>query len=68
MAILKKNAMEKWGLEHFSLMMNRLQILLGGKIYERGRMTDAAAAIERLSRKVKGWNSVAFIREVREKT
>lgn len=63
MAVLER----KIKLEHLSLMQRRLEILIGGRIMDRDKMIEAAKSIDRLRRKVDGWNSVQEIRKWREK-
>jgi hypothetical protein len=53
-------------LEHLNLIEKRLQILVGGRIYERNKMMAAARSIDKLRRKVEGWDSVKEIRKWRE--
>ncbi|MBU1261584.1 hypothetical protein KKG61_07575 [bacterium] len=63
MAVLEKEI----GLEHLNLMQKRLEVLIGGRVINRDKMIEAAKSIDRLRRKVEGWNSVQEIRKWREK-
>ena len=63
MVILEKEI----GLDHLNLMQRRLEILIGGRVMDRDKMIEAAKSIDRLRRKVNGWNSVHEIRKWRER-
>ena len=58
---------EKIGLEHLDLMQRRIEVLIGGRVVDRDKMVKAAESIDRLRRKVNGWNSVQEIRRWRER-
>lgn len=62
-----KTAKKKSNLESLNLIQKRLEILVGGKIEDRAKMQKAAKSIDRLRRKVKGWDSVEEIRKWRDK-
>ena len=54
------------GLEQFGVMAKRVEYLIGGRVRDRKRMLAASQAIDRLRRKVPGWNSVQEIRRWRD--
>jgi len=62
-----KTAKKKSNLESLNLIQKRLEILVGGKIEDRAKMQKAAKSIDRLRRKVEGWDSVKEIRKWRDK-
>ena len=54
------------GLEHLGVMAKRVEYLIGGRVRDRKRILAASQAIDRLRRKVPGWNSVQEIRRWRD--
>ena len=54
-------------LEHLSLIQKRLEVLVGGRIIERDETIKAAESIDRLRRKVEGWDSTKEIRRWRDR-
>ena len=54
------------GLEHRDVMAKRVEYLIGARIRDRKKILAASQAIDRLRRKVPGWNSVQEIRRWRD--
>ena len=54
------------GLEHLGAMAKRVEYLIGGRVRDRKRILAASQAIDRLRRKVRGWESVQEIRRWRD--
>ena len=54
------------GFEHVGVMTKRVGYLVGGRIRNRKKIVTASQAIDRLRRKVPGWNSVQEIRRWRD--
>ena len=54
-------------LEHLSLMQKRIEILIGGRMVERDKAAEAADYINRLRRKVDGWDSTEEVRRWRDR-
>ena len=54
------------GIEPSGVMAKRVEYLIGGRVRDRKKMAAASQAIDRLRRKVPGWNSVQEIRRWRD--
>lgn len=46
------------GLEHLGVMTKRVEYLIGARIRDRKKILTASQTIDRLRRKVRGWDSV----------
>lgn len=55
----------KAGLENLQLIQKRAEYLIGGKIRNQKRILEASCNIDKLRRKVSGYNSVEIIRKFR---
>lgn len=55
------------GLEHLDVMTKRVEYLIGARIRDRKKMLTASQTIDRLRRKVRGWDSVREIRRWRDR-
>lgn len=54
------------GLEHLGMMAKRVEYLIGARVRDRKKILAASQAIDRLRRKVPGWESVPEIRRWRD--
>ena len=54
------------GLEHLGVMAKRVEYLIGARVRDRKKILAASQAIDRLRRKVPGWESVQEIRRWRD--
>ena len=54
------------GLEQLSVMAKRVEYLIGGRVRDRKKILAVSHAIDRLRRKVPGWESVQEIRRWRD--
>jgi len=57
---------ESLGLEHVGVMAKRVEYLIGARVRDRKKILAASQAIDRLRRKVPGWESVQEIRRWRD--
>ena len=55
------------GSERLEVMTKRVEYLIGARIRDRKKMLAASQAIDRLRRKVAGWDSVREIRRWRDR-
>ena len=55
------------GPEHLDVMTRRAEYLIGARIRDRKKMLTASQTIDRLRRKVHGWESVREIRRWRDR-
>ena len=55
------------GSEHLDVMTKRVEYLVGARIRDRKQMLAASQAIDRLRRKVAGWESAQEIRRWRDR-
>ncbi len=53
-------------LERLGVMTKRVEYLIGARIRDRKKIVAASQAIDRLRRKVAGWNSIQEIRRWRD--
>ena len=60
------NRRESLGLEHIGVMAKRVEYLVGARVRDRKKILAASQAIDRLRRKVPGWESVQEIRRWRD--
>ena len=60
----RRNAL---GAEHLDVMTKRVAYLIGARIRDRKKMLAASQAIDRLRRKVRGFESVQEIRHWRDR-
>jgi hypothetical protein len=54
------------GLEHLGVMAKRVEYLIGARVRNRKKILAASQTIDRLRRKVPGWESVQEIRRWRD--
>ena len=54
--------------DHLKLMQKRIEFLVGARVVDRQRMAHASEKIDKLCRKIAGWNSVDELRHLREQT
>ncbi len=54
------------GFERLCVMGKRVEYLIGARVRDRKKILAASQAIDRLRRKVAGWNSVQEIRRWRD--
>ena len=54
------------GFERLGVMAKRVEYLIGARVRDRKKILAASQAIDRLRRKVAGWNSVQEIRRWRD--
>ena len=54
------------GLEHLGVMTKWVEYLIGARIRDRQQILTASQTIDRLRRKVRGWESVQEIRRWRD--
>lgn len=55
------------GIEQLGVMAKRVEYLIGARIRDRKKMLTASQTIDRLRRKVRGWDSVQEIRRWRDR-
>lgn len=60
-------AAQKIELEHLDTMQKRIEFLIGARIHNRKKMSEASHNIDKLQRKTSGLNSVEIIRKFRGK-
>ena len=63
-----KAVAQRFLFDHLKLMEKRIQFLVGARVVDRQKMASASEKIDKLCRKISGWNSVDELRRLREQS